>query len=115
MFLLKLIVTDSYKSLYENFDNDLSQSQQDISFPDSEDVNPEIAKQLSSIFVSKYASHVKTPKIFSKNKNIFISYLEYVEFIIKYIEAKYTIKSKSHKIKGFIKYQLGKNDKHYNW
>ena len=89
-------------------DNDLSQSQQDISFPDSEDVNPEIAKQLSSIFVSKYASHVKTPKIFSKNKNIFISYLEYVEFIIKYIEAKYTIKSKSHKIKGFIKYQLGK-------
>ena len=89
-------------------DNDLSQSQQDISFPDSEDVNSEIAKQLSSIFVSKYASNIKTPKIFSKNKNIFISYFEYIEFIIKYIEAKYTIKSKIHRIKGFIKYQLGR-------
>ena len=31
-------------------DNDLSQSQQDISFPDSEDVNPEIAKQLSTLY-----------------------------------------------------------------
>lgn len=91
----------------EILDNDLSQSQQDISFPDSEDVNPEIAKQLSSIFVSKYASNIKTPRLFSGNENIFISLLEYVGFLIKYVEAKYTVSAKVHKIRGFLKHHLG--------
>ena len=56
-------------------DNDFSSSQKDITFPDREDVNSEIAKELSSIFVSKYASNTKTPKIFIGKKNLFISFL----------------------------------------
>ncbi len=92
----------------EILDNDLSKAQQDIYFPETEDVNSEIAKELSSIFISKYASDIKTPIIFSGSKNIFISFFQYLEFFIKYIEAKYTIKAKSHKIKGFIKHYLGK-------
>jgi hypothetical protein len=89
-------------------DNDLSSSHKDISFPDREVVNSEIAKELSSLFVSKYASNIKTPKIFIVEKNLFISFLEYLVFITKYFEAKYTIKAKRHKIKGFIKHHLGK-------
>ena len=89
-------------------DNDLSSTQKDISFPDREVVNSEISKELSSIFVSKYASNTKTLKIFIGKKNLFISFLEYLVFITKYFEAKYTIKAKRHKIKGFIKHHLGK-------
>lgn len=88
-------------------DNDLSKSKQDISFPDTEDVNSKIAKELSSIFVSKYASNIKTPRLFSGNENIFISLLEYVGFLIKYVEAKYTVSAKVHKIRGFLKHHLG--------
>ena len=51
--------------------------EQDITFPDREAVNSEIAKELSSVFVSKYASNTKTPRLFSGNENIFISLLEY--------------------------------------
>ena len=88
-------------------DNDLSKSEQDISFPDTEAVNSKIAKELSSVFVSKYASNIKTPRLFSGNENIFISLLQYVEFLIKYVEAKFTVGAKVHKIRGFLKHYLG--------
>lgn len=89
-------------------DNDLSRSQQHTTFPHREEVIPALAHKLSLTFVSKNASNVKTSKIFLKNKNNFISYLEYLEFVIKYFEAKYSIKAKIHKTKGFIKHHLGK-------
>ena len=92
----------------EILDNDLSKAQQDIYFPETDDVNSKIAKKLSSIFISKYASDIKTPKILSGRKNTFTPFIEYLEFFIKYFEAKYTIKAKVHKIKGFIKHYLGK-------
>jgi hypothetical protein len=88
--------------------NGLSRAQQDIYFPETEDVNSEIAKKLSSIFVSRYASNIKTPKIFSRNKNTFVSLLEYTEFLIKYVEAKFTSKAIIHKMRGFLKHYLGK-------
>ena len=88
--------------------NGLSRAQQDIYFPETEDVNSEIAKKLFSIFVSRYASNIKTPKIFSRNKNTFVSLLEYTEFLIKYVEAKFTSKAIIHKMRGFLKHYLGK-------
>ena len=79
-----------------------------IYFLETEDVNSEIAKKLFSIFVSRYASNIKTPKIFSRNKNTFVSLLEYTEFLIKYVEAKFTSKAIIHKMRGFLKHYLGK-------
>tara|TARA_Y100000389_G_scaffold163800_1_gene167207 strand:- start:1869 stop:2891 length:1023 start_codon:yes stop_codon:yes gene_type:complete len=85
------------KGYVEILDNDLSKSLKINTYPESEKINYEIAKNLSLIYSTK------KPSLLVQNSLTIKQVMEYIVFIKKYCIDKYLLKSKKHKLFGYIK------------
>lgn len=85
------------KGYVEILDNDLSESLESNSYPESVEINYEIAKNLSLIYSPK------EPSLLEQNSQTIKQVIEYLVFIKKYCIDKYSLKSKKHKLFGYIK------------
>jgi len=90
------------KGYFEILDNDLSESLEFNSYPKSVEINYEIAKNLADIYSPK------KPSLLEPNFRNLKQAIEYFVFIKKYCIDKYSLKSKKHKLLGYIKSFLRK-------